>query len=48
MQLLMKTNHLLPKTEQYYTFSMVRDVTDVSYKSNIALISLNFRKHFTE
>ena len=30
------------------TFSTIRDVTDVPYKSNLALISLNFREHFTE
>ena len=48
MQLLVKNNHLLPKTEQYYTYSMIRDVTDVPYKSNLALISLNFRERFTE
>ena len=48
MQLLIKTNQLLPKTEQYYTFSMIRDVIHVPYKSNLALISLNFRELFTE
>ena len=31
-----------------HTFSTIRDVIDVSYKSNLALISLNFREHFTE
>ena len=30
------------------TFSTIRDVTDVPYKSNLALISLNFRELFTE
>ena len=48
MQLLMKTNQLLPKTEQYFTFSMIGDVIDVPYKSNFALIYLNFRELFTE
>ena len=47
MQLLVKNNRLLPKTEQYYTYSMIRDVTDVPYKSNLALISLNFHELFT-
>ena len=31
-----------------HTFSTIRDVTDVPYKSNLALISLNFRELFTE
>ena len=31
-----------------HTFSTIRHVIDVSYKSNLALISLNFREHFTE
>ena len=31
-----------------HTFSMVRGVIDVPYKSNLALKSLNFREHFTE
>ena len=31
-----------------HTFSTIRDVTDVPYKSNLALISLNFRDVFTE
>ena len=31
-----------------HTFSTIRDVTDVPYKSNLALISLNFRERFTE
>ena len=48
MQLLVKNNQLLPKTEQYYTFSMNRDVIHVPYKSNLALISLNFCELFTE
>ena len=30
------------------TFSTNRDVIDVPYKSNLALISLNFRYIFTE
>ena len=45
---LVKTNQLLPKTEHYYTFSMIRDVIDFPYKSHLALISLNFRELFTE
>ena len=45
---LVKTNQLLPKIEHYYTFSMIRDVIDVPYKSHLALISLNFRELFTE
>ena len=48
MQLLVKTNQLLPKAEQYYTFYMIRDVIHVPYKSNLALISLDFREVFTE
>ena len=48
MQLLVKTNQLLQKAEQYYTFSMIRDVIHVPYKSNLALISLNFCELFTE
>ena len=47
MQLLVKPNQLLPKTEQYYTFSIIRDVIDVQCKLNLALISLNFRELFT-
>ena len=35
-------------TGQYYTFSTIEDVIDVPYKSNLALISLNFRDIFTE
>ena len=31
-----------------HTFSTIRDVTDVPYKSNLDLISLNFRELFTE
>ena len=31
-----------------HTFSTIRDVIDVSYKPNLALISLNFRDIFTE
>ena len=31
-----------------HTFSMVRGVIDVPYKSNLALKSLNFREPFTE
>ena len=31
-----------------HTFSTIRDVIDVPYKSNLALISLNFRDIFTE
>ena len=31
-----------------HTFSTIRDVIDVPYKSNLALISLNFRELFTE
>ena len=31
-----------------HTFSAIRDVIDVPYKSNLALISLNFRDIFTE
>ena len=31
-----------------HTFSTIRDGIDVSYKSNLALMSLNFREHFTE
>ena len=31
-----------------HTFSMIRDVIDVPYQSNLALISLNFRELFTE
>ena len=31
-----------------HTFSTIRDVIDVPYKSNLALISLNFRERFTE
>ena len=30
-----------------HTFSTIRDVTDVPYKSNLALISLNFHELFT-
>ena len=30
------------------TFSTIRDVIDVPYKSNLALISFNFRHFFTE
>ena len=48
MQLLVKSNQLLPKTKQYYTFYMIRDVIHVPYKSNLALISLDFREVFTE
>ena len=36
------------KTEQYYTFSIIRDVMDLPYKSNLAVISLNFCELFTE
>ena len=31
-----------------HTFSTIRDVIDVPYKWNLALISLNFRERFTE
>ena len=31
-----------------HTFSTIRDIIDVPYKSNFALISLNFREPFTE
>ena len=31
-----------------HKFSTIRDVIDVPYKSNLALISLNFRDIFTE
>ena len=31
-----------------HTFSTTRDVNDVPYKLNIALISLNFPERFTE
>ena len=31
-----------------HTFSTIQDVIDVPYKSNLALISLNFRDIFTE
>ena len=31
-----------------HRFSTIRDVIDVPYKSNLALISLNFREFFTE
>ena len=31
-----------------HTFSTIRDVIDVPYKSNLALISLNFPEIFTE
>ena len=31
-----------------HKFSTIRDVIDVPYKSNFALISLNFRELFTE
>ena len=31
-----------------HTFSSIRDVIDVPYKSNLALISLNFCELFTE
>ena len=31
-----------------HTFSSIRDVIDIPYKSNLALISLNFREFFTE
>ena len=31
-----------------HTFSTIRDITDVPYKSNLDLISLNFRERFTE
>ena len=31
-----------------HTFSTIRDVIDVPYKSNLALISLNFRDIFTK
>ena len=31
-----------------HTFSTIRDVIDVPYKPNLALISLNFRDIFTE
>ena len=31
-----------------HTFSTIRDVIDVPYKSNVALISLNFRDIFTK
>ena len=31
-----------------YTFSTIRDVIDLPYKTNLALISLNFRELFTE
>ena len=41
-------NQLLPKTEQYYTFSIIRKVIDIPHKSNIALISLNLCELFTE
>ena len=30
-----------------HTFSTIRDVIDIPYKSNLALISLNFREFFT-
>ena len=30
-----------------HTFSTIRDVIDVPYKSNLALISSNFREFFT-
>ena len=31
-----------------HTFFTIQDVIDVPYKSNLALISLNFREPFTE
>ena len=31
-----------------HTFFSIRDVIDAPYKSNLALISLNFCEHFTE
>ena len=31
-----------------HTFSTIRDAIDVPYKSNLALMSLNFRQFFTE
>ena len=31
-----------------HTFSTIRDVIDVPYKSNLAIIYLNFRELFTE
>ena len=31
-----------------HTFSTIQDVIDVPYKSNLALISLNFREPSTE
>ena len=31
-----------------HTFSTIRDAIDVRYKSNLALMSLNFRQFFTE
>ena len=31
-----------------HKFSTIQDVIDVPYKSNLALISLNFRELFTE